>query len=98
MMKKEYSKPRVYVESFEMVEHISKGCGVMANFSGDACPLTVDGLTYFTTTDACNPDAVSMLEFDGFKPDEHDPLSFLIDVVNPTCYNSLTDFHQMFIS
>lgn len=82
-----------------MVEHISKGCGVFASFSGDACPLKIeDDPTYFTSVPACEADAVSMLEFAGFNREKDDPLSFLIDVVKPTCYNSLTDFQQMFVS
>ena len=98
-MKKEYTKPLIYVESFEMMEHISKGCGVLATFGGDACPITVDGLTFFTTEGPCSADAVSMLEFTpGYDPATIDPVRFLIDKVNPTCYNSLTDFHQMFVS
>lgn len=96
-MKKVYAKPLLYAETFEMVEHISKGCGVLANFGGDACTITVDGLTFFTSADACSADAVSMLEFAGYDGSQ-DPVRFLIDVVDPTCYNSLTDFHQMFIS
>lgn len=97
-MKKAYTKPLIYVESFEMMEHISKGCGVFATFGGDACPITVDGLTFFTTEGPCSADAVSMFTFEHFNPDQDDPVRFLIDRINPTCYNSLTDFHQMFVS
>ena len=96
-MRKTYQKPLLFAEQFAMNEHISKGCGVLTNFGGD-CPIKVDNdPAFFTSAPPCEPDGVSMLEFAGFDGSQ-DPVRFLIDVVNPTCYNSLTDFHQMFIS
>ena len=98
-MKKDYQKPLLFAEQFALNEHISKGCGVLTTFGGN-CPITVDGLTFFTTTPNCSDDAISMFSFNGynFNDENADPVKFLIDEINPTCYNSLTDFHQMFVS
>ena len=88
----------LFAEQFAMNEHISKGCGVLANFGGD-CKLQVDELIFFTSAEyGCNEDGINVLQFAGYNEDTPDSVTFLIETVNPTCYNSLTDFHQMFIS
>ncbi len=96
-MRKAYQKPLLFAEQFAMNEHISKSCLLLTNFGG-GCPIAVDGLTFFTSTPDCSADAISMFEFNGYKEGEDDPLLFLINEINPTCYNSLADFHQMFVS
>lgn len=96
-MRKTYQKPLLFAERFAMNEHIAQSCGVQTSFGGD-CPITVDGLTFFTNENDCSEDAVSMFRFAEFDFDNGDPVKFLIDEINPTCYNSLTDFHQMFTS
>lgn len=98
-MKKAYAKPMLYAESFELVEHISKGCGVIASFGGD-CQLEADGYTFFTSSEyGCEADAVSMMENAGYNPETvADAVKFFINNVQATCYNSLTDFNLMYIS
>lgn len=66
-MRKEYSKPQLYAESFQMVEHIAIGCTGAAPQTGNSNPfhgagnclyMDSDGETYFTldTTNCANAD------------------------------------------
>ena len=66
-MRKEYSKPQLYAEGFQLVEHISTGCFGAAPQTGNSNPfhdaggcwyVDSDGETYFTldTTNCASTD------------------------------------------
>lgn len=89
-MKKEYKKPRLYAESFELVEHIAVGCkvdaelGVTANFSYDNARS--NGSCYFE-------DGNIRLYING------DYCTVLMeDAGDIFCYNSFTEEASMFSS
>ena len=94
-MKKAYQKPVLYAEAYMLADHISQSCAYQTNF-GNQCPITDAGVTFFTTPEACSEDGVSMFEFAGINPAEA-TIEDLIGM-NIQCYNSLTDFHQLFTS
>ena len=95
-MKKAYTKPLIYVESFEMTEHISKGCDYHTNF-GNQCPISEAGVVFFTSTGSgCNNDGISMFTFAGIDP-ENATVEDLIGM-NIQCYNSLRDFSLLYTS
>lgn len=94
-MKKDYAKPQLYAESFTLVEHVSAGCAYMANFSND-CPITVDGITFFTETAGCKDE-------DGYLLLNGNREATLEDfyAIKQRCYNSFVDFtngQQFFVS
>ena len=60
-MRKQYTKPALYAESYELAEHISQGCAYVTNF-GNQCPIVEAGVTFFTATPSCSADAISMFE------------------------------------
>ena len=94
-MKKAYVKPALYAESFALAEHISAGCGYVANF-GNGCPITVEGITYFTSEISCSPKAVAI-----FEANNIDPNSATVETLmgmNIQCYNSFVDFNMLFTS
>ena len=96
-MKKAYTKPLLFIESFRMMDHIAKGCGYTTNF-GNQCPINEAGVTFFTSVDACSEDGVSMIEF---KYGEGSAANITVEQLiglNVTCYNSFADFSQLFNS
>ncbi len=95
-MKKQYHKPALFAEAFSVAEHISS-CVSQTNF-GNQCPIADAGVIFFTSMESgCNEDGISMLEFAGVVPADA-TVEDLINKVNPECYNSLTDYHQLFTS
>ena len=96
-MKKAYKKPLLFAEPFALVEHISQTCAFVTNF-GNQCPIADAGVIFFTSMESgCNEDGISMLEFAGVVPADA-TVEDLINKVNPKCYNSLQDYHQLFTS
>ena len=93
-MKKQYHKPALFAEAFSVAEHISS-CVYQTNF-GNQCPITDAGVTFFTNVTDCSVDGVSMFQFAGIDPEEA-TVEDLIGM-NIQCYNSLTDYHQLFTS
>ena len=83
-MKKDYAKPQLYAESFTLVEHVSAGCAYMANFSND-CPITVDGIQFFTAEVNCSADGILLLGKDDASLED-------FYAINQRCYNSFVDF------
>lgn len=64
-MKREYQKPELYYESFQLAQSIAANCEGIANFAENACSVTLDGpgysLTLFHDSQICvdsppNPD------------------------------------------
>ena len=45
-MKKEYSKPGIFIEEFSLIENISltDGCGIRANQYESSCPFDASGM------------------------------------------------------
>ena len=96
-MKKTYSKPFLYAESYALVEHISQSCGMVTNF-GNTCPVGDGGLVFFQSLDmGCNEDGISAIEFAGYDP-KTISMEDLIQKINPTCYNSFSEYAQMYTS
>lgn len=97
-MKKAYTKPLIYVESFEMTEHISKGCGYLTNF-GNQCPISEAGVVFFTSTGSgCNQDGINMIEFDYGPGSAASATVEDLIKMNIQCYNSFADFSKLFNS
>lgn len=93
-MKKAYAKPRLYAESFELLEHISAGCGVIAQFGTD-CGI-VDGLvTFFAADPPCNEDGISAVEFKFGDGASSATLDDFINQLQPQCYNSFADYNLL---
>ena len=84
-----------YAEPFALEEHISS-CAYRTNF-GNQCPITDAGVTFFTNEPDCSEDGVNMFVFAGIDPAQA-TVEDLINKVNPECYNSLQDYHQLFTS
>ena len=96
-MKKEYRKPSCYLESFTLANHISAGCLTIANF-GSSCPVQDGPVVFFTSTEnGCNEDGMSMFTFAGVDPATA-TIDDLINLVQPKCYNSFTDYNTLFVS
>ena len=96
---KEYKKPMLYAESYALAEHISQSCAYQTNF-GNQCPISDAGVVFFTRSNetcAASEDGQSMISFAGLDP-ENVTVEQIINVVKPTCYNSLQDYHQLFTS
>lgn len=57
-MKKEYQKPELYYESFQLAQSIASNCEGIANFAENACSVTLEGpgyqLTLFHDDTICN--------------------------------------------
>ena len=91
-MKKTYQKPRVYAESFELLEHIAS-CKANQDITtvtyrdGDACTYTDAELTLFYQSNTnCKNDYFNDEDYDSFD----DYLqSFAIG--RGGCYNAFTD-------
>ena len=49
-MKKEYKKPKLYFDSFELSSSIAAGCKLISNHSGTSCAVWDKdlGVSYFT--------------------------------------------------
>lgn len=48
-MKKTYEKPQIYMERFELAEHIASGCGALAQYRDNAACFEnsiLDGMFY----------------------------------------------------
>ena len=97
-MRKAYQKPVLYAESYALAEHISQTCAFQTNF-GNQCPITEYGVTFFTSsTSGCNEDGISMIEFKyGDGSAANVTVEQLIGL-RPTCYNSFSDFSQLYTS
>lgn len=53
-MKKEYSKPEVYFDSFELSQSIAAGCRYISNQEAEVCPVDIDApFTLYSTTGIC---------------------------------------------
>ena len=89
-MKKAYEKPRVYVERFELLEHIAS-CKANQDITsvtyrdGNSCTYTDADVTIFYNSDCSNdyydPETMSWEEYlDSFKPEN-----------GGGCYNAFTD-------
>ena len=48
-MKKEYQKPELYYESFQLAQSIASNCEGIANFAENACSVTLEGPGYQLT-------------------------------------------------
>lgn len=81
-MKKEYSKPLISYESFELSQSIAEGCEVISNYGNGMCVLTIseeDGLVFFTDSiSGCRITSTNLL--DGI------------------CYDVPSDYSQVFTS
>lgn len=96
MMKKAYAKPMLYAESFALVEHIAQTCAWVTTF-GTGCPLADGPVVFFTETPGCNEDGISMITFAGYDPSEV-TMEQLINNIHPTCYNSFSEYSQLYTS
>ena len=94
-MKKAYVKPALYAERFAIAEHVA-ACAYQTTFGTD-CPIVADEVKFFTNDIACNEDGMALILGAGLQL-ETVTVEQLINVVNPTCYNSLQDYHQLFVS
>lgn len=89
-MKKTYKKPRVYVETFELLEHIAsckanQDVTTVTYRDGNTCTYTDANVTLFYNSDCKNEyfdETVMTWEeyIDSFKPEN-----------NGGCYNAFTD-------
>lgn len=52
-MKKVYEKPQVYMERFELAEHIASGCGMIIPARGDICFNMYPGMFDFSIESSC---------------------------------------------
>ena len=94
---KPYRKPRLYVESFHMCEHISSGCridrdkGIFANYIDKSNCAFLDGnmALYYSGTSACT----TFTEL-GFE--ENSQMDDYLDSFN--CYNSFSTSSSVFVS
>lgn len=71
-MKKSYEKPQIYLERFELAEHIASGCGMIVNWQDDSCFI---GVGINPTPDVC------------FMPDDVDE-SFCVYAYGNPIYTS----------
>ena len=94
-MKKAYVKPALYAERFAIAEHVA-ACAYQTTF-GTNCPIIADEVTFFTSEPPCNEDGMMLITGAGLELSAV-TVEQLINVVNPTCYNSLQDYHQLFVS
>lgn len=88
-MKRVYSKPMLFAESYELAEHIAGTCGVDAMSQANlrdlvSCGLKINGqdAVAFQTEGICH---------DWYNED-------LEEWVDIYCYNTFTDINQMFVS
>ena len=92
-MKKPYKKPQVYVETFELLEHIAS-CKANPDMTtvtyrdGYACTYTEAGLTVFQPEEntACHNDYFNLVDYDSF---EDYLASFAVG--RGGCYNAFSD-------
>ena len=52
-MKKEYKKPQIIFESFELSQSIANGCQYISNQAYGICPVDVDGFGALFNNAAC---------------------------------------------
>lgn len=84
-MKKQYAKPKLYAESFRLVEHISQ-CAWGLSFGTD-CALQVGSEVFFTQVGLCSESAVNLISFampgdlSDYTADE------ILNTMQPECYN-----------
>lgn len=45
-MKKEYRKPKLWYENFQLSQTIASGCSAIANFAEGMCSVTIEGPGY----------------------------------------------------
>ena len=98
-MKKTYSKPVVYAESFYLVEHIA-ACTFQAHHAAEQnCKFTDAGITMFATASSCSPDAASMWDFAEVPENLRTAGNLgLIGLDGLVCYNSFQDYNQLWSS
>ena len=103
-MKKPYTKPRVYAEAFELMEHVAGNCLVNDAFSGahhrnaGDCSYS-DGNLYLFTSDA-NGCQTFLFAAVGGVPDPNIPSDIVskIEAIGMKCYNSFLATGQLFAS
>ena len=89
-MKQKYSKPMVYIERFELLDHISRGCNyagaVVNQQKPESCSYAVDNLALFQN-------AGNGCLNQNYFPEMGDTWDTYISGVvgNPDCYNALSD-------
>ncbi len=87
-MKKVYSKPALYAETFELVEHVAGDCIVNDGFAGalhrgpESCGYRDSNITLFTGDLSDCADAAELFALAGASP------STDLSVINMECYNS----------
>ena len=91
-MKKPYQKPRVYAESFELLEHIAS-CKANQDITsvtyrdGHACTYTDADLTlFYEDNKSCKNDYFNLEDYDNF-----DDYLASFAVGRGGCYNAFTD-------
>ena len=89
-MKKAYVKPVLYAESFQLVEHISQGCGLVSHFTGD-CSFSDGDLTMFATENTCSADAVLLWQGVFGENYSSGATHADLDKLGMYCYNSYAD-------
>ena len=98
-MKKAYTKPALFAETFQMAEHIASGCMTISSFQAMqntawTCAISVGGEVAFTTSlDACGENGGVQYDTEVLK--DHDFMSTL--EINSQCYTT-TNGGPMFSS
>ena len=87
-MKQSYTKPTLYAETFQLVEHVAGECG--ANIQGHnfnsitSCGITDSTGTSFFQSGVTNCGSELMV-------DSEDELKFILQNLHISCYNSAMD-------
>ena len=101
-MKKPYTKPTVYAESFYLMDHIAATCTFQAHhLKEENCSFTDAGITMFATASACSADAANMWEFAKVPLESRTPWNLNLIGLGPEaypCYNSFQDYNQLWSS
>ena len=92
-MKKTYMKPEVYVESFQMVDHIAAGCVMDISDTGE-----LSGIPHYLRIESCsmgyNEDAIQFFT----STTINNVCQIITDESSVECYNSFNDPEKMFSS
>lgn len=101
-MKKPYSKPVMYAESYELMEHVAGDCVVNDNFSGahhrkpGDCRYTDGNLAlFYSSGKGCDMDL-----FSGFTQDEISQMvtGNTISALGIECYHTFLESGHLFAS
>ena len=89
-MKKAYTKPALFAETFQMIEHIASGCLTVSGFQAMhntawTCAISVGGEVAFTTEVTSCADNGGV-QYDAEVLKDHDFMSTL--EINSQCYTT----------